>query len=77
MNNLSSPPMCKYPGCKMRSHTTFALIPLCNEHNETIRRETDLYYNKRLNAKLSELRPHYRKIEKLIPWSQARMGKHE
>ncbi|TCN00896.1 hypothetical protein EV294_101346 [Paenibacillus sp. BK033] len=77
MNNLSPRPLCKYPGCKLRSHTTFALVPLCNEHNELIRKETVLYYTKKQNTKLAETRPEYRKIEMLIPWSQARMGKRE
>ncbi len=77
MNNLSPRPLCKYPGCKTRSHTTFALVPVCKTHDELIRKETVLYYTKKANTKLAEARPEYRKIEMLIPWSQARMGKFE
>ncbi|WP_236013654.1 hypothetical protein [Paenibacillus glycanilyticus] len=52
-------------------------MPVCKTHDELIRKETVLYYTKKANTKLAEARPEYRKIEMLIPWSQARMGKFE
>lgn len=68
-------PICTMPGCTERAETTFALLPLCQLHNESIVHETLDYYRKNPNAGEKNLRPIYRKIDALIPWSRKRMGK--
>ncbi|CAM3879009.1 hypothetical protein COLU111180_12170 [Cohnella lubricantis] len=64
---------CKYPGCPKRARKTWALVPLCDDHHEVIRAETQRYYNGSVNAKYN-LRLEYLKIAKLIPWSRLKMG---
>lgn len=68
-------PLCTMPGCTNRAEATFALIPLCEDHHEIIRHETDRYYNNHPCAAEKYLRPQYRKIDSLIPWSRKRMGR--
>lgn len=67
--------LCTMPGCKDRADTTFALLPLCQMHNDSVLHEALDYYSKHPNAGEKHLRPLYRKIDSLIPWSRKRMGK--
>ena len=67
--------ICKFPGCTERAEVTFALLGLCEAHNEAIRIETFHYYTKHPNAADRLRRPLFQKIEMDIPWSRARMGK--
>ena len=64
---------CKYPGCGKRGDKTWALVPLCGDHFETIRAESKKYFAGSQHMKYED-REHYRKIAKLIPWSQEVMG---
>jgi hypothetical protein len=63
---------CKYPDCFQAAEATFALVPLCELHNDTNRTETVVYYNRR-GRPGEPGREHYAKIKHLIPWSR----KHE
>lgn len=68
-------PICTMPECKDRADSTFALIPICEMHKESIMLEALDYYGKHPNSAEKNLRPLYRKIDSLIPWSRKRMGK--
>ncbi|WP_046655304.1 hypothetical protein [Paenibacillus larvae] len=60
---------CEYPGCKKAAQETFALVPLCKWHCNTITEETRQYYGNR-SPKYKIQRPMYCKIARLIPWSR-------
>jgi len=62
---------CKYPGCRVTAKTTWALVPVCTDHKEMIRIEAIRYYRGQGKSE----RPHYSKIETMIPWSQLRLGR--
>lgn len=73
---------CNYPECKNEPSKTWALVPLCELHHETIRLETGYlggpgYYGKKyfngipINSDVD--RTHYNQISHLIPWSKANM----
>lgn len=73
---------CKYPNCKKKSTHTWALVDLCEEHYETIKTETETFYQPNSLGKSGrppnkdELinRPHYLQISHLIPWSKEKLG---
>lgn len=58
---------CNFPKCKQQTQGTWALVPLCTDHLETIQEETDLYYIKKLTY---EGRENYLQIAERIPWSR-------
>lgn len=62
---------CKCPNCHSAATHTWALVPLCQEHFEAMKRETELYYKKRIAyaARLT-----YISIIHLIPWSRKEWG---
>ncbi|CAH1054069.1 hypothetical protein [Paenibacillus pseudetheri] len=57
--------------CHSVATHTWALVPLCQEHFETVKKETELYYKKRIAyaARLT-----YLSIIHLIPWSRKEWG---
>ena len=61
---------CQFPDCPDFSKHTWANVPLCTFHYETIMSETEEHYavgNRRFSY---EDRYFYLKIAHLIPWSQ-------
>jgi hypothetical protein len=64
---------CKYPECGYRAEKTWALVPLCHAHFETIREETLRFYRLYSCVNYSDRR-HYLKIAHLIPWSRVSKG---
>lgn len=64
--------VCQYPQCRNLASTTWARVPLCDGHYESIRAETVSYYRSS-TIKYSD-RPHYLKIARLIPWSLESKG---
>jgi hypothetical protein len=65
---------CKYPDCGKPATTHWALVDLCDEHREVIRKETYVYYRNRITYWNRE---EYHKISDLIPWSRAMNGKED
>ncbi|OKP97741.1 hypothetical protein [Paenibacillus sp. P46E] len=59
---------CRYPDCKAAALQTWALVPLCAEHRELIREETERYYNQQKMPYHD--RKHFMQIMPLIPWSR-------
>lgn len=71
---------CKYPNCNNHAEKTFALVPLCEKHFDSINRETSLFYKKgmkgqKFNAREDAIRREYAKIAYLISWSKERLGR--
>lgn len=64
---------CKYPQCRKRSEKTWALVPLCDDHHEIIKKETADYYKSYSGFRYHH-RVEYLKIAKIIPWSRVNMG---
>jgi len=60
--------ICRFPSCARQATTTWALVPLCNEHRRAILDETREYYKGR---KPYWGREAYHHISHLIPWSLA------
>jgi hypothetical protein len=61
-------PKCYYPGCDRPPTTHWALVDLCAEHRETIRKETIRYYRHHIGY---WDRSEYHQISHMIPWSRA------
>jgi hypothetical protein len=65
---------CNYPGCKYDASKTFALVDLCEAHEDAIRSETLKYYKKgkasRSSSEYLQQRITYAKIMHLIPWAR-------
>lgn len=60
---------CRYPHCHQDVHKTWALVPLCKEHYESIAKETQRYYQGQGRQKISDdERAYYHTIKPLIPW---------
>lgn len=61
---------CKYPNCKGHATKTWALVPLCEGHFETIQTETTMFYKRAMsrNSVSAESRVHYLKIKPFTPW---------
>lgn len=68
---------CKLPDCKVTATKTWALVPICEGHHETIEAETDKYYLARSNKPEHMVRPYYMQISHLIPWSKDGLGRDE
>jgi hypothetical protein len=60
---FSTPKLCNYPECKAIAKKTWALLPLCYGHHDTIRLETLKYYANRMPY---DSRQHYLQIARLI-----------
>lgn len=58
---------CQYPGCNQAAAQSWALVPLCAEHQEAIRAETVKYYSRRITY---HGRQYYMGIMPMIPWSR-------
>lgn len=63
--------LCKCPDCESEATQTWALVPLCQDHFEAVKKETDLYYRK-ISAYSARLT--YMSIVHLIPWSRKEWG---
>lgn len=62
---------CRYPGCNTSPRMTWALVPLCVEHWENIKIETNRFYKRGNSRNYEQMRPHYLKIAHLTPWGYA------
>lgn len=62
---------CKCSDCRSVATHTWALVPLCQEHFEEVKKETELYYKKRIAY---AARVNYLSIMYLIPWSRKGWG---
>ena len=58
---------CNYPDCNLRAAATWALVPLCRDHQEAIRTEVIRYYLTRGTYR----RQTYERIRHLTPWGGA------
>jgi hypothetical protein len=58
---------CEFPGCKQHATTSWALVPLCEEHKDVVRHETMHYYAKNITR---DERGSYQQIERLTPWGR-------
>lgn len=65
-----SKPKCRFPDCGRTATTHWALVDLCDEHREIIRKETVQYY--RIQKSSYWERVNYHKISHLVPWSRAK-----
>lgn len=68
---------CKYPSCHIDATHTWALVPLCQEHYEAIKTETETYYTSSMKGHELERRPQYMQISRLIPWSKDRQKQYK
>lgn len=60
---------CKFPDCRNEAYKTWALVPLCKEHYESIKLETEMYYNGEGKNRLSySEREIFLSIKPHIPW---------
>lgn len=59
---------CQYPDCKAAATRTWALVPLCQDHQSAIKAETLRYYA--VHSVSYQDRVEYLKIMHLIPWSR-------
>ncbi|NOV04743.1 hypothetical protein [Paenibacillus planticolens] len=60
---FKTPTLCKYPDCRAVARNTWAFVPLCPGHHQTIRFETMNYYANRFGY---SHRQHYHQIEPLV-----------
>ncbi|MEK4351291.1 hypothetical protein ACFWMP_14175 [Paenibacillus sp. NPDC058367] len=58
--------ICAIPNCKAVADHTWALVSVCELHQEEIRAEALKYYKKRITYQGREI---YLQIAPLIPWS--------
>ncbi|CAH1215181.1 hypothetical protein PAECIP111891_04224 [Paenibacillus allorhizoplanae] len=63
MTRFRTAPVCNFPECTAVGRKTWALLPLCLDHHETIRLETLKYYANRMPY---EHRQYYLQIARLI-----------
>jgi hypothetical protein len=66
---------CSYPGCTIPASKTWANVPLCIGHHDTIQTETLLYYKRGESRKQTPgiekgKRLHYSKIAYLTLWKR-------
>lgn len=61
---------CGYPDCRALSAGTFALVPLCQGHLDTIQQETRKWYAGQRIMNYEEQRAEYLHIADQVPWSR-------
>jgi hypothetical protein len=66
---------CTYPKCMLIATTSWALVPMCEDHRELIADETARHYKGEGGSAEAASRPCYMKIAHLIPWSKLMLGK--
>jgi putative ribosome biogenesis GTPase RsgA len=62
---------CQFPNCKHVADKTWALVDLCEDHYQDIKKETYQYYNGKRQFKIyQEDRTSYFAIAHLTPWKR-------
>lgn len=61
--------ICSMPGCKFKAATSFATVPVCENHREELMEEAILFYKRKIDDRYS-----YEQIKHLTPFQPARVG---